>query len=80
MRLFISLGPGDFSPSPAGSVGPQLSIVVTSLSPPSREALEQGFRLGTSDLSVQYAPLADVMFSRSLKNVLLAREARDRGG
>ena len=79
VRLFISRGPGDFSPSPDGSVGPQLYVVVTSLSSPSREALEQGFSLGTSGLFGQSGQLADASFPGSLKNVLLAREARDRG-
>ena len=79
VHLFISRGPGDFSPSPAGSVGPQLYIVVTGLTPPSREGLDHGFRLGTSGLSVQFGSDADEMFSRSQRNVLLAREARERG-
>ena len=79
VRLFLSRGPGDFSPSPAGSVGPQVYIVVTGLTPPSREDLDQGFRLGTSGLSVQFGSDADAMFSRSQRDVLLAREARERG-
>ena len=79
LRLFISRGPGDFSPSFAGTVGPQLYVVVTSLSPPSKEGLDQGFRLGTSGPSVQFGSDADAMFSRSQRDVLLAREARERG-
>lgn len=79
MRLFISRGPGDFSPSPAGSIGSQLYIVVTTLSSPSRTAMEQGCSLGTSNLPVKPAPFAKVKSCSYLASVLMAQEALDRG-
>ena len=79
VRLFISRGPGDFSPSPGGSIGSQLYIVVTTLSSPSSTAMEQGCSLYTSNLPVKPGPLAKVKSCSYLSSVLMVQEAMDRG-
>jgi branched-chain amino acid aminotransferase len=79
LRLFLSRGPGDFSPSPAGSVGSQLYIVVTTLPSPSRDALELGCSLRTSRVPMKSGLFAKVKSCNYLPNALMAQEARDMG-
>jgi branched-chain amino acid aminotransferase len=79
VRLYISRGPGDFSPSPSASLGSQLYIVVTGLSRPGPEKYETGCSLMTSSIPVKPGFFAKVKSCNYLPNVLMEKEAEDSG-
>lgn len=79
IRLFVSRGPGTFSPNPYDSVGPQIYIVVTSFKAPALEKYAQGVRIGRSRIPAKDGWLARVKTCNYLPNVLMKKEAVDRG-
>ncbi len=79
VRLYVSRGPGDFSPKPHNSIGPQLYIVVTL----HRDA-EERKRLKGCSLIVSKVPgkgsfYATIKSCNYLPNVLMKMEAHKRG-
>ena len=79
VRLYLSRGPGDFSPSPSASIGSQLYIVVTGLSHPAAEKYEAGCSLMTSSIPVKPGFFANVKSCNYLPNVLMEKEAEECG-
>lgn len=77
VRLFVSRGPGDFTPSPSSTVGSQLYIVVTRLKHPEARKYEEGCRLRTSRVPVKPGFFANVKSCNYLPNVLMKKEAED---
>ena len=80
LRLFVSRGPGDFSPNPYSTVGSQLYIVVTDFSSKATSSIyENGASLMVSD-----QPVKPIFYSRAktcnyLPNVLMKKQSIDRG-
>ena len=77
VRLFVSRGPGDFTPSPSSTVGSQLYIIVTRLKHPEASKYENGCRLRTSRVPVKPGFFANVKSCNYLQNVLMKKEAED---
>jgi branched-chain amino acid aminotransferase len=78
-RLFLSRGPGQFSTNPYDSVGPQVSLVVTELRSIPAEKIENGVSVGISKIPVKDPWLAQIKSCNYLPNVLMKKEAVDRG-
>lgn len=79
LRLFVSRGPGDFSSNPYSTLGSQLYIVATEFNSPSREAYEKGVKLGISHVPIKPSFYAQVKSCNYLPNVMMKKEAVDRG-
>ncbi len=79
VRIFLSRGPGNFSVSPYDSVGTQLYVVVLALKPPAEEKYEHGVTICQSTIPVKSSWLATVKSCNYLPNVMMKKEALDRG-
>lgn len=79
IRLYISRGPGDFSPSPAACQGSQLYIVVTSLTRPDPAKYASGCNLMISSVPIKPGFFANVKSCNYLPNVLMKKEAEEHG-
>jgi len=79
VRLYLSRGPGDFSPAPSATRGTQLYLVVTRLSHPAPEKYDSGCSLMTSSVPVKPGFFARVKSCNYLPNVLMEKEAEDSG-
>lgn len=79
LRLFLSRGPGQFSTNPYDSVGPQVHVIATVLKPWPAAKIEAGVSLGLSRVPVKEPWLARIKSCNYLANVLMKKEAVDRG-
>ena len=79
LRLFLSRGPGSFSPSPYDTVGAQVYLVVTKLQPMSEQKIAQGVSLALSKIPPKEPWLAQIKSCNYLQNVLMKKEAIDLG-
>ena len=79
IRLFVSRGPGSFSADPYETVGSQLYVIVTSQHPPAPEKYEKGVTLVTTSVPVKKDYFATMKNCNYLPNVLMKKEAVDRG-
>ena len=79
VRLFVSRGPGSYSPNPYESVGSQLYVIVTACDPANPQRYEKGVRLITSSIPVKSDYFATTKNCNYLPNVLMKKEAVDRG-
>jgi branched-chain amino acid aminotransferase len=79
IRVILSRGPGSFSVSPYDTIGSQLYIVVTTLSPPFMESHPEGAKAARSDIPVKHSMFSGVKSCNYLPNVLMAAEAKRKG-
>lgn len=79
LRLFLSRGPGSFSPSPYDTLGAQVYLVITETSLISNEKLNSGFKISISKISPKEPWLAQIKSCNYLQNVLMKKEALDLG-
>jgi 4-amino-4-deoxychorismate lyase len=79
IRLYLSRGPGSFTPNPYDSVGAQVYLAVTSLKPMPAEKYTQGVRIGRSAIPVKDSWLARAKTCNYIPNVMMRKEAVDRG-
>lgn len=79
IRIFLSRGPGSFSPNPYDSIESQFYVIITELKTPPREKYEKGVLIGKSDLPIKSSWMAQVKSCNYLPNVLMKKEAVDRG-
>lgn len=79
IRLLVSRGPGSMSVNPYECPRPQIYIVVYKLPPPFMETHPQGARIETSAVPLKPSFFARVKTCNYLPNVLMRKEAVDRG-
>jgi 4-amino-4-deoxychorismate lyase len=79
IRLYLTRGPGEFSPNPYDSIDPQLYVVLTHLKHPSPEKYNQGIRVGISSIPPKQPWMSRIKSCNYLPNVLMKREAVDNG-
>lgn len=79
VRLYVSRGPGGFSPNPYESVGAQVYCAITKLAAASKEKYEKGVRVGISAIAVKEGVFARTKTCNYLPNVLMKKESVDRG-
>ncbi len=78
VRVFLSRGPGNFSPSPYDPVGSQFYCVITKFSQAPTEKYEQGVCIGQSAIPSKPSWLAKIKSCNYLPNVLMRKEAIDK--
>ena len=79
LRLYVTRGPGGFSPLPSESVGAQVYAAITRLKTPSAEAYARGIRATVSSLHAKDPFFARIKSLNYLQNVLVKRECAERG-
>lgn len=79
IRIFLSRGPGNFSVNPYDSIEAQLYIMISALIPPSLDQYTNGLRIGKSAIPSKPAWMAQIKSCNYLPNVLMKKEAVDRG-
>jgi branched-chain amino acid aminotransferase len=79
VRLFISRGPGGYTTNPYDSVGSQMYVTITDLRAPKEVLFEKGVRVGRSRIPVKESWMAQVKSCNYLPNVMMKKEAIDRG-
>lgn len=79
IRIFVSRGPGNFSVNPYDSVGSQFYVVIAKLRTLPAEKYETGVAVGKSLVPMKPTHLAQVKSCNYLPNVLMKKEAVDRG-
>ncbi|MFW6388965.1 MAG: aminotransferase class IV [Desulfohalobiaceae bacterium] len=79
VRLFVSRGPGDFTPSPSSCLGSQLYIIVTTQARTKEEKYKAGCSLVSSRVPIKPDFLANVKSCNYLPNVLMEKEIEERG-
>lgn len=78
-RLYASRGPGGFTPNPYASIGPQLYIIISTLNHPAASLYEEGASVAFSQVAVKSGGMAKTKSCNYLSNVLMSKEAVDRG-
>lgn len=78
LRLFISRGPGDFSPNPYSTVGSQLFIVAMPFKKMDQKFYEEGAKLLISDSAIKPGIFPKIKSCNYLPNVLMKKEAIDK--
>ena len=79
IRLYISRGPGDFSPNPAKSIGPQLYVVITKLVQLEKRKRTIGCSLKISKVPSKGPFFAAIKSCNYLQNVLMELECSQLG-
>lgn len=79
IRIFISRGPGNYSVNPYDSIQPQLYVMIHSLKAPSAEKYKNGITIGQSKVPLKSSWMNQVKSCNYLPNVLMKKEAVDRG-
>lgn len=74
LRLYITRGPGGFSPNPAESVGPQLYAAITRLAPPNENQYSTGVRAMLSTVAAKDPWYSQIKSLNYLQNVLMKQE------
>jgi branched-chain amino acid aminotransferase len=78
LRVFVSRGPGDFSPNPYSTVGAQLYIVATPFKPMAKELYERGASMVFALTAAKSSEWAQIKSCNYLPNVMTKKEAVDR--
>jgi len=79
LRLLVTRGPGGFGPSPYECPESQLYIVAYAAAPYGRELFERGVSAISSRVPVKPGFFANIKSCNYLPNVLMKKEALDRG-
>lgn len=79
IRVFLTRGPGNFGVSPKDTIGAQIYIVTTELKPVNPATLNEGVKIGVSQISVKQGIFSQAKTLNYLPNVLMKKECEDRG-
>ncbi len=79
LRLFVTRGPGGFSPSPAEVIGHQIYAAITTLKSPPPEFYQQGCRAMLSSVPAKDSFWSQIKSCNYLQNVLMKQETLKRG-
>lgn len=77
IRLFVSRGPGGFSPNPYDSVESQIYIIVTEPKPYDPKKYKTGVVVGLSNIPMKESFFSTIKSCNYLPNVLMKKEAVD---
>lgn len=79
LRLYVSRGPGSFSVNPYDVIGAQVYLVITRFQSPGDDAYEKGVSADVSSVAVKDGFFATAKTCNYLPNVLMKKEAVERG-
>ncbi len=79
LRLYVTRGPGGFSPDPRETLGPQLYAAITRMISPPAEKYTNGCRALLSTVRAKDPWYSRIKSLNYLQNVLMKKECRDQG-
>lgn len=79
LRLYVTRGPGGFSPSPSEVVGHQIYAAITRIKPPTAEQYQNGVRAMLSTVSAKEPFWSQIKSNNYLQNVMMKKECNDKG-
>lgn len=79
LRLYVTRGPGGFSPSVGEVVGHQIYAAITKLKPPVADLYERGVTAMVSTVEAKEPRWARIKSCNYLQNVLMKKESLDKG-
>lgn len=79
LRLFVTRGPGGFSPSPAEVIGSQLFAVLTKFKNPDERFYRDGVRAMFSTVAAKEAFWSQIKSCNYLQNVMMKKECLEKG-
>lgn len=79
LRLFVTRGPGGFSPSTGEVIGHQIYAAITKLKPPTLEQYQNGVTAMLSSVDAKEAFWAQIKSCNYLQNVLMKKECLEKG-
>ncbi|NJL25758.1 MAG: hypothetical protein HC902_11670 [Calothrix sp. SM1_5_4] len=79
LRLFVTRGPGGFSPSPSEVVGHQIYAAITRMKPPAERLYDRGARAMTSAVAAKEERWSQIKSCNYLQNVLMKMDCADKG-
>jgi branched-subunit amino acid aminotransferase/4-amino-4-deoxychorismate lyase len=79
VRLYVSRGPGGFTANPYETIGSQLYVVITPLNSLSEDIYQKGGVAGFAKTKMKESPWSSIKSCNYLQNVLMKKEANDRG-
>lgn len=79
LRLYVTRGPGGFSPNPYEAVGHQLYAAVTRMKPPPPEIYTKGIRAMLSTVEPKDERWSRIKSCNYLPNVMMKKECVDKG-
>ncbi len=79
LRIFLSRGRGSFTPNPYDTKGSEFFVIVTEFKPLPDSHYQQGVRIGKCQTPVKESWLAQIKSCNYLPNVMMKKEAVDRG-
>lgn len=79
VRVFLTRGPGNFGVSPKDTIGAQIYIVTTELKAVSPAIVNEGVKIGVSQIPVKQGIFSQAKTLNYLPNVLMKKECEDRG-
>lgn len=79
LRLYITRGPGGFSPNPYEVVGHQIYVIVTEMKPPPEQHYQRGCRAMFSTIAAKEAFFSRIKSCNYLPNVMMKQECVDKG-
>ena len=79
LRIFVTRGPGSFSTNPHESLGSQLFVVLMPMKPLNEEKFLAGVKVGRSHINVKDPWMAITKSLNYLPNVMMKKEALERG-
>lgn len=78
IRMFVSRGPGGFTPNPYDSCGSQVYIIVVTPKPFDPQKYEAGVTVGLSQIPMKESFFATIKSCNYLNNVLMKKESVDK--
>jgi len=79
LRIYVTRGPGDFSPNPRAVVGHQIYVVLTRWNPPREELYQKGASTMISTVSAKAPFWSKIKSLNYLQNVLMKKECVEKG-
>ena len=79
LRLFVTRGPGSFSPSPYDVVGHQIYAAITKLRPPEPKMYAEGCKAMTSTVTAKEQRWSQIKSCNYLQNVMMKKESHEKG-
>ncbi len=79
LRLYVTRGPGGFSPSPSEVVGHQIYMAMTRMRPPDERMYKEGCRAMISTVKAKDPFWSQIKSCNYLQNVLMKQETNARG-
>lgn len=79
LRYYVSRGPGGFTTNPYETVGSQVYLVITPLTPPQAAKYATGVTAKTSSVPIKEGVFSTVKSCNYLPNVMMKKEAIDHG-